>query len=74
MPPSMIKPGHEQRVAVAALRADEAGESDRARGAGDVLDDRRRYETGALQHLLHRARGLVPAAARGRRRDDTQLL
>ena len=68
------EPGDEQRVAVAALGADEAREADRAGGAGDVLDDGRRHDAGALQHLLHGARRLIPAAARRRRRDDAQLL
>jgi hypothetical protein len=41
--------------------------------AGDVVDDRRRHEPRALQHLLHHARGLVPAAARRGGRDQAQL-
>ena len=34
----------------------------------------RAHEPGALQRLLHHARGLIPAAAGRRRRDDAELL
>ena len=61
-------------VAVAALGADESSETDRARCAGNVLDDRCRDDAGSLERLLHRARSLIPAAAGRGRRHDTQLL
>ena len=57
-------------VAVAAFGADESCQADRAGGAGDVLDDRRGSDAGALQHLLHHACRLIPAAAGRRGCDD----
>jgi hypothetical protein len=66
--------GDHQRIAVAALRADEPGETDRAGGARYVLDDGRAHDPGALQHLLHRPGGLVPAAAGSRGGDETKLI
>ena len=65
---------HEQRVAVAALRPDEARETDRAGGAGNVLDDRRFDDARLLHRQLHRARRLIPAAAGSRWSHDAQLL
>ena len=64
--------GDQHGVAVAAFGADEARQADRAGRAGDVLDRRRPHDARLLQHLLHHARGLIPAAAGRRRRDDAQ--
>ena len=60
-----------QLVAVALGAVDELRDADAAAGAGDVGDLRRSCASfGGDQRLLHRARGLVPAAAgRGRRHD-----
>ena len=65
---------HHHDVAVAALGADEARQPDRARRARDVLHRRDAHQARALQHLLHHARGLIPAAAGRRRRDDAELV
>ena len=74
MPPSMMSPDTITASPSAALGADEAGQPDRAGRARDVLDRRHAHEARALQRLLHRARGLIPAAAGCRRRDDAQLV
>jgi hypothetical protein len=57
-----------------AFNIDELRQPDRARGAWDVLhlDDSRGAP--ALDHLLQDARGLIPAAARRRRRDDHEVI
>ena len=48
----------------------ERGEAHRAARAADVLDGRRADDVLLGQHLRHRARGLVPAAARVGRGDE----
>ena len=74
MPPSMMRPDTITRVAGAALGADESREPDRACRSWNVLHRRASNEPGALQHLLHHAGRLVPAAARRGRRHDAELL
>ena len=74
MPPSMISPDTITTSPRAALGADESREADRAGRAGNVLDRRGVDDAGALQRLLHHARGLIPAAAGRGRGDEAQVL
>ena len=60
----------DQLPRVALGLVDELGEADGAAGAGDVGHLHVAGDAVLLQHRLHGARGLVPAAARRRRRHD----
>ena len=62
-----------QLVAVALGAVDELGEADGAAGAGHVGHLHVLAMPGGDQRLLHGARGLVPAAARRRRRHDLEF-
>ncbi|MEY9741846.1 hypothetical protein ABIF65_001220 [Bradyrhizobium japonicum] len=52
---------------------DELRDADAAAGAGNVDDLHAARHARGHQRLLHRARGLVPATARGRRRHQLEL-
>jgi hypothetical protein len=67
------QPRHQKGIGVAPLGAHEPRQSDRARRSGNVLDRRGARDAALLKHLLHHARGLIPAAARRCRRNDAQL-
>ena len=62
-----------QLVAVALGAVDELRDADAAAGAGDVGDLDAADDLGGDQRLLHRARGLIPAAAGRGRRHDLEL-
>ena len=66
--------GDQQRAGIAALALDEARQADRAGGAGHVVDLHADAGLDLREHALHRARGLIPAAARRRRRGDHERL
>ena len=64
---------HHQLVAVALGAVHELGDADGAAGARDVRHLHALCGAGLNQRLLHRARGLVPAAAGRRRSQDLEL-
>ena len=54
-----------QRAALPFPLIEELGQPDRTAGAADIRDLHPLHRAGRAQHLLDRARGLIPAAAPG---------